>query len=129
MKSRIGYRRLILLIVLLALPGLACGLTGGDEEATAVVPGEGEGETREVVSTDTPAPTATPSPTPEPVTVAPELGDLSDLGSALEGFGSYRLTVEMSFSREDSETPEGSFRVETAVVGEPPASRTTTISA
>ena len=113
-----------LFFVLLALPGLACGLVSGEEQVTAVVPLEGEGE-EEIVPTETPVPTTVPTVTPEPVVEAPELGDLSDLGAALDALSSYRLTVEMMVTGAGAGRPDGGFRVETAVTGEPPASSTT----
>lgn len=121
MKLKKQFQWLAAFILLLSLPTLACGILGADEEPTAV-PAAEEGE---VEPTDTPEPTEAPTDTPEPAREAPELGNLSDLGATLDQYNSYRLTVVMSFTGQGADAQEGGVSFETAVITEPPASRTT----
>jgi hypothetical protein len=120
---------LIVFLVLLSLPTLACGLLGGEEAPTEVpateAPAEEEVEEEVIEATDTPEPAEAPTETPEPAAEAPELGDLSDLGSTLENFESYRLSVVMSFTGEGSDAQEAGVNIETARVSDPLSSRTT----
>jgi len=128
MKLKKQFQWLVVFVLLLSLPTLACGILGGDEEPTAVPATEEvvqEPTEAEVEPTDTPEPTEAPPDTPEAAREAPELGNLSDLGATLEQYNSYRLTVVMSFTGQGPDAQEGGVSFETAVITEPPASRTT----
>lgn len=143
-------RWIFLFALLLGLSTMACGLLTGDEpeETTA---GETETEAQEAVEEEPVSPTETeeeaepteePTPVPEPTATAePEptdepteamdeepgdgLPDLSNIGSAVGEFNSYRATVNMTFeSIEEGGTSAGLF-LETAVILEPPATSAT----
>lgn len=133
MKLKKEMQWLVIFVLLLSLPTLACGVLGGEEEptevpATAVPATEEEAAEPTAEPTDTPEPTAEPTDTPAPTESAaraPELGDLSDLGATLENLDSYRLAVEMSFMGQGADAQEGGVTIETAVISEPHASSTT----
>lgn len=140
MKYRKQFQWLLIFILLLGLPSLACNALSGGEEVTEVpidVEPEEEAPVEEEVAEATSTaeaaePSATleaeePEETADPLGEAPELRHLSDLGATLEEFNSYRVMVNMSFTGQGADAQEGGVNIETAVIAEPPAS-TTTIS-
>lgn len=138
MTFRKRFQSLLIFILLLSLPALACNVLGGEEELTEVPATEApveeapaEEEAVEPTATAEPEePTATaeleePTELPEPAGDAPDLRALSDLGATLEDFNSYRVAVNMRFTGQGADAQEGGVDIETAVIAEPPASRTT----
>lgn len=138
MRYRKQYQWLLIFILLLSLPALACNALSGDEgvtevPATPVSEEEVPLEEEEVEPTSTsepeePAATAEPeeqTEMPESAGDAPELRSLADLEAPLEDFNSYRVTVNMSFMGQGDDAQEGGVDIETAVITEPPTSRTT----
>ena len=118
------WKWIIGLIVLLALPGLACQLvTGdsGDQEDAAGSGGNGQG----VVSEDDAGAEAEQSVEDEAVGGAPAFSEIATVGQGLERFDSYRVQMQMDVTGAGDGSESGSMILTSERVNDPPASRTT----
>jgi hypothetical protein len=115
-------RGLLILVMLLSIPALACQLTGGgnDEEAERPALSEEDG----LAGEDSSSP-ARPDPaaTPEPADEAPAFADLQT-NAAMADFDSYRLDMTIMFEgTSDGDARSGTMRFQSAIVTEPASSQ------
>jgi hypothetical protein len=114
MKTTFGFRWLLLFLILVSGPVLACGLftdDSGDISAAEVASGD-EVDAPESSFEDAEAPAAD----------RPALGNLSSLSDALASFNSYRIRVEMRFEDAADPSRAGVMTMNTSRIVEPPAS-------
>lgn len=130
------FRWIVLFLLLLAVPALACdALSGGEEAAPTVAPTAEVADEELTESTSTPVPTATEAPAPSleptatgpsaPSVDAPDLSDLGALNESLEEFSSYRLHITIEFEGSGDDPDSGLISMDVARVVAPPASSIT----
>jgi hypothetical protein len=117
-KTNDSLRTIIMFFLLLSLPALACGLTGGGNDEIAELPtaaieaGAVEKAAQEAAAI------------PEALAEAPAFPDLETAAANLDNFDSYRLDMTLTFAGSvDGDPRSGTMRFQTAFVAEPSASQ------